>query len=155
MKRKAILLMLTCILCCDCQSQQYPFIQYTPKDGLVSNNGRFMFQDSKGLLYISTQEGLSIYDGFRFINFTNRNGLASNFITDIVEMGDDSLWLMPNARAIHCLVKGRLKNIHTSDGFYPVVNKMIKNDDQRSYYALSDEGLFRFEKSIQQDSPGR
>ncbi len=105
-----------------------------------------MFQDSKGLLYISTQEGLSIYDGFRFINYTTRNGLASNFITDIVEMGDDSLWLMPNARAIHCLVNGKIKNINTSDGFYPVVNKMIKNPDG-SYYALSDEGLFRFEKN--------
>jgi signal transduction histidine kinase/ligand-binding sensor domain-containing protein len=146
MKGRILLLMLTFIYCCDCHSQQYPFIQYTPKDGLVSNNSRFMFQDSRGLLYVSTQEGMSIYDGFRFINYTAKDGLASNFITDFVEMGEDSIWLMPNARAIQCLVKGRIKNITTSDGFYPVVNKMIKNADG-SYYALTDEGLFQFENN--------
>src|ERR1700729_1041850 len=85
-------------------AQQYLFTRYTPKDGLVNNRARFMFQDSRGRLYISTFGGLSVYDGSRFINYTTENGLATSLINDIIEMGDDSLWIAPNGSAMHCMV---------------------------------------------------
>ena len=47
---------------------QYPFVHYTPREGLVNNKAKFIFQDSKGKLYIGTFGGLSIYEGSRFIN---------------------------------------------------------------------------------------
>src|SRR5882724_8949991 len=125
MRRNTIIFLLTCLFCGNCLSQQYPFIHYTPKDGLVNNRTHLIFQDSKGLLYISTYGGLSIYDGSRFTNYTTDNGLATNMINDILEMGDDSLWLFPNAARLQSIVKGRIKDLVTSDGFYPVVNKMI------------------------------
>jgi signal transduction histidine kinase/ligand-binding sensor domain-containing protein len=158
MKRYALLLFLALSICTDCISQRYPFIHYTPKDGLVSNNAHFMFQDSRGLLYISTLEGLSVYDGARFTNYTTKNGMASNIVDDIIEMGEDSIWLMPNRNKIDCLVKGRIKEVQI-DGFCPIVSKMIKRPDG-SYYALCDEGLYlleknRFTKIPLTDSSGR
>jgi signal transduction histidine kinase/ligand-binding sensor domain-containing protein len=143
MLRKWIAFLL-CFVCYDCLSQQYPFVHYTPKDGLVNNGTRLMFQDSRGLLYISTFGGLSVYDGSRFTNYTTDNGLSTNLINDVVEMGDDSIWIIPNGAKLQCLVKGEIKDVLTSDGFYPVINKMIKCSDG-SYYALADEGLFRLE----------
>jgi ligand-binding sensor domain-containing protein len=53
-----------------CFTQQYPFVHYTPKDGLVSNRVRSIYQDSKGRMYFLTMNGLSVYDGARFINYT-------------------------------------------------------------------------------------
>ena len=103
-----------------------------------------MFQDSKGLLYISTFGGLSVYDGSRFTNYTTDNGLSTNLINDMVEMGDDSIWIIPNGAKLQCLVKGEIKDVLTSDGFYPIINKMIKCSNG-SYYALADEGLFRLD----------
>jgi hypothetical protein len=146
MHRNMIIFLLSCLLCDNCLSQQYPFIHYTPKDGLVNNRARFMYQDRNGLLYISTFGGLSVYDGSRFTNYTTDNGLSTNVVNDIVEMGDDSLWIIPNLHRLHCLVKGRIKNLITGDGFYPVINKMIRCSDG-FYYAMADEGLFRFEKN--------
>ncbi len=146
MRRNVILFLLAYLYSDHCLSQQYPFVLYTPKDGLVNNRARFITQDSKGLLYISTFGGLSIYDGSRFTNYTTDNGLSTNIINDIVEMGNDSLWIIPNTHKLHCLAKGVIKDIFTSDGFYPVINKMIYGSDG-NYYALADEGLFRFEKS--------
>jgi len=128
------------------QAQQYPFVHYTPKDGLVSARARTMYQDSKGRLYISTFGGLSIFDGARFTNYTIENGLAANLINDVVEMGDDSIWILPNLNRIQCLVRGRLRDIVPADGFCPVINKVIKASDG-SYYALADEGLFRLENN--------
>ena len=85
-----------------------------------------MFQDSKGKLYISTYGGLSIYDGSRFTNYTTENGLAASLINGIIEMGDDSLWIVPNTGQLQCMVHGVIKNYRTDDGFVPVINKLIK-----------------------------
>src|SRR5882672_1754719 len=146
MRRNSILFSLGFLFCIHCFAQQYPFIQYTPKDGLVNNRARFMLQDSKGLLYIATYGGFSVYDGSRFTNYTMSDGLASNMIDDIVEMGEDSIWIIPNVSKIQCLTKGVIKDIITSDGFNPGISQMIKCKDG-SWYAVADEGLFKFEKN--------
>src|SRR6185503_13510977 len=79
----------------------YPFIHHPPREGLVNNKARFIFQDSRGKLFIATFGGLSVYDGSRFTNFDYNNGLGNNLINDIVEMGDDSVWIMVNANKIN------------------------------------------------------
>ena len=58
------------LICANCFAQQYPFVHYTPKDGLISNQVRSIYQDSKGRLYFISINGLSIYDGARFINYS-------------------------------------------------------------------------------------
>ena len=44
-------------------AQQYPFVNYSPKDGLVNGRVRKAYQDSKGRMYFLTFGGLSVYDG--------------------------------------------------------------------------------------------
>jgi signal transduction histidine kinase/ligand-binding sensor domain-containing protein len=141
------LIFLACFfVCANSFAQQYPFVHYTPREGLANNRARFVFQDSKGKLYIATYGGLSIYDGTRFINYNTNNGLSVALINDIVEMGEDSIWIMPNDNHIHCVVKGRLKNFNPPDNFTPLINQLIKCSDGY-YYAIADEGLFRLENS--------
>jgi len=141
MQRAAVILAFF-FICVSCFSQQYPFVHYTPREGLVNNKARFMFQDSKGKLYIGTYGGLSIYDGSRFTNFDYNSGLGNNLINDIVEMGDDSVWILVNSSQINYVVNGRLKTFTPADGFTPVINKLIKCSDG-FYYAATDEGLYK------------
>ena len=68
--------------------------------------------------------------------------MATSLINDIVEMGDDSLWVIPNGNGLHCLVHGILKNVQMADHFYPVINQLVHGSDG-FYYALGDAGLFR------------
>ena len=114
-----------------------------------------MFQDSKGKLYIGTYGGLSIYDGSRFTNFDYNNGLANPLVNDVVEMGDDSVWIIVNAQKINYVINGRLKTFTPADNFTPVVNKLIKCSDGY-YYAITDEGLFKLQdrKFIKMDLSG-
>jgi ligand-binding sensor domain-containing protein len=74
-------------------AQQYPFVHYGPKEGLADNRVHKIFQDSKNRMYFLTYEGLSVYDGTRFTNYTTENGLAINLVNDILECGEDSLLL--------------------------------------------------------------
>lgn len=142
--RRAAIILACFLICANCFAQQYPFVHYTPREGLVNNRARSIFQDSKGKLYICTYGGLSIYDGTRFVNYNTNNGLSVDLVNDIVEMGEDSIWILPNDNKIHCIVKGELKNFKTADNFVPLINQLLKCSDGY-YYALADEGLFRLQ----------
>src|SRR5215212_10011199 len=133
-------------ICASLAAQQYPYVHYTPREGLANNRARSIFQDSRGKLYISTYGGLSVYDGTRFSNYNTINGLSADLINDIVEMGEDSIWILPNANKVHFLVHGRLKDFIPADNFTPLINQLIKSSNGH-YYAIADEGLFRLEKN--------
>jgi signal transduction histidine kinase/ligand-binding sensor domain-containing protein len=126
-------------------AQQYPFVHYTPKDGLISNQVRNIYQDSKGRLYFTSVNGLSVYDGSRFINYTSRNGLAFDIVNCVMEMGDDSVWVMTNTNKINCLVKGQLKTLVLKETAIPVINQLVK-DKKGVLYAATDQGLYFFDK---------
>jgi signal transduction histidine kinase/ligand-binding sensor domain-containing protein len=126
-----------------CRGQKYLFVRYTPKDGLANSRARFLYQDSKGRLYVSTYGGLSVYDGSRFTNYTTENGLSTSLVNDVVEVGDDSLLIVPNGRSLHVMVHGIIRNIQTADHYYPVTNQLIKCSDGY-FYAIADDGLFRW-----------
>src|SRR6476620_8482982 len=136
------LFFIACFIYSHCFAQQYPFVHYTPKDGLVNSRVRKAYQDSKGRMYFITFGGLSVYDGARFKNYTTQNGLVANLVNDVLEVGEDSLLVAVNTSALNVLVKGQMKKFIIS-GNCPIVNQLLKSNDG-NIYASTDEGLFRF-----------
>jgi signal transduction histidine kinase/ligand-binding sensor domain-containing protein len=65
--------------------QVLPFHYYTTRDGLTSNAVRALFQDSHGYLWVGTNNGVSVYDGTGFVNYTAVDGLPNNLINCIAE----------------------------------------------------------------------
>ncbi|MFI5132338.1 MAG: two-component regulator propeller domain-containing protein, partial [Chitinophagales bacterium] len=114
------------------------------KDGLVNSRVRKAYQDSKGIMYFMTFGGLSVYDGARFTNYTAQNGLAADMINDIIEMGDDSVWIACNTGELNYLRHGKIRLFKTTDGFCPTINKLIRCKNG-AIYVVADEGLFRFQ----------
>ncbi|MFI5253377.1 MAG: two-component regulator propeller domain-containing protein [Bacteroidota bacterium] len=80
-----LLLMLHIGTSAPASSQILPFRSYTIKEGLSSNQVNHIFQDSKGFIWIGTNNGLSLFDSRSFTNYTSLNGLAENDIVDIAE----------------------------------------------------------------------
>ncbi|MFI5186848.1 MAG: two-component regulator propeller domain-containing protein [Chitinophagales bacterium] len=145
MQRK--LLFLACLfICAGCFAQQYPFVSYTPKDGLANSRVRSIKQDSKGRMIFLTYGGLSIYDGTRFINYNRQDGLANELVNDIVEVGPDSFLVATNAPKLNTLVRGKIGTYKTADNFYPVINRFLKSKDG-SWYVTADDGLFILENN--------
>lgn len=84
---------------------------YTVADGLPHNHTTAILQDSRGLVWIGTTEGLARFDGTRFRTYDARDGLPHPIITFVEETRDGVLWvgtgrglcrLLPNGE------KGRL-----------------------------------------------
>jgi signal transduction histidine kinase/ligand-binding sensor domain-containing protein len=128
-------------------AQQYPFVYYTPKDGLVNSRVSKIYQDSKGRLYFMTFGGLSVYDGARFRNFTSQNGLAADMVNDVVEAGEDSFLVATNINKLNMLVHGVIKTFPSPNQSSPIINHFLKSKDG-NIYATADEGLFIIKENL-------
>lgn len=73
------------------------FYQLSPKNGLLCNNIETLCQDSKGFLWIGSNEGLQRWDGYTFKtyqhNFKDSSGLSSNIIYSIFEDKSGQIWV--------------------------------------------------------------
>lgn len=133
-------------------AQQYPFVHYTPKDGLVNSRVRRAYQDSKGRMYFMTFGGLSMYDGARFKNYTLQNGLLSNLVNDVLEVGEDSLLVAVNTCGLNMLVRGQLKKMAVEKNSCAVINHLLKSNDG-NVYATADDGLYRIKQNLFEKLP--
>ena len=139
--QRAVLFLAYFFICVNCFSQQYPFVHYSPKDGLVSNRVRSIYQDSKGRMYFLSMNGLSIYDGARFTNYSTENGLENDIVNCVMEMGDDSIWVATNTNKINYFIKGKLQTLSFNSTSTPVINYLCRSN--ADLYVAADEGLFR------------
>lgn len=76
------------------------FDRITLDDGLSQSNIFTILQDSRGLMWFGTENGLNRYDGYDFVVFKRERGnpaaLSNDYIYDIVEDRDGSLWIASN-----------------------------------------------------------
>lgn len=144
MKKPGLVLAMI-LLWATCQAQQYPFVYYTPKDGLVNTRVKKINQDSKGRLYFMTYGGLSVFDGARFRNYTTQNGLSTDLVNDVVEAGEDSFLIATNTIRLDILVHGKIKSYRSANYVSPIINQFLKSEDG-NIYATADEGLFLIKK---------
>ena len=124
--------------------QQQIFKNYSVNDGLISNEIRRIFQDSKGFLWIGTLEGLSKYDGNTFLNFSSANGLSHNMVNDIYESNNGRMFIALNNGSIDEISDGKVFNKTPKDSI--VVNRFLKTPWSQ-VIALTDRyGLQNFMK---------
>src|SRR5260370_35396806 len=72
---------------------QLPIKVYTTADGLPSNSIIKIVPDSHGFLWFCTDEGLSRFDGYSFLNHRSEQGLPSNEVRDLLETRSGQYWI--------------------------------------------------------------
>ena len=92
--------LLTCLLliCCSwLHAQEYviDMKHWDVKDGLPHRQVSVVYQDRSGLIWAGTQQGLSRFDGYHFLNYTKeKNGLPCSRVDAIAEDALGRLWLL-------------------------------------------------------------
>jgi hypothetical protein len=73
------------------------FLHLAQEDGLSQNAGLAFLQDSRGFVWIGTQDGLNRYDGHTFTVYKNDpddpNSLSHNSINALMEDRDGQIWI--------------------------------------------------------------
>lgn len=79
----------------DIFAQRYFTKTYTVEDGLPTRAVYDVIQDSAGYMWFATEKGISRYDGFRWENFDNKNGLPGNSYGRLIIDEKKILWAAP------------------------------------------------------------
>lgn len=91
------LLLSSCVVCAQQLPTSFRFNKYTIENGLSDNHIGYVLKDKKGFLWISTQNGISRFDGVEFKNFRHNakdtNSLLNNFTGITVEDSLGRIWI--------------------------------------------------------------
>jgi signal transduction histidine kinase/CheY-like chemotaxis protein/ligand-binding sensor domain-containing protein len=79
------------------QAPDLKFIHLTKEQGLSNNTIECLFQDSRGFIWIGTNDGLNRYDGVKINSYKNNlrdsTSISDNYIRCIYEDHNHNLWI--------------------------------------------------------------
>ena len=75
------------------KSELLPIRTYSTADGLAADSVFGIVADSRGFLWFFTGEGLSRFDGYRFINYGVDDGLPHGLVTALIETRSGDHWV--------------------------------------------------------------
>lgn len=146
-------------------AEQLPIKSWTTADGLAHNHINRIRLDSRGYLWICTDEGLSRFDGYQFTNYTTAQGLPHRSLSNIIEARDGTYWLatdggvcrfdpdgipasyQSNSRVNHRPMFVIYRLGERAEANY--VNSIAEDQDGALWCAAS-EGLFRLRRAGEQ-----
>ncbi|MTB53804.1 ATP-binding protein [Lewinella sp. W8] len=96
---------------------------YTTTNGLSHNSVHHIYEDSRGLIWLSTRYGVNRFDGERFKVYTKEeHGLHFNMVGDIHEDHDGMLWMVNSQN--NNLLQAILPNIRYTI-FDPILEQAV------------------------------
>ncbi len=123
-----------------------PIRVYTTEQGLAHDHVNRLYLDSRGFLWICTDEGLSRFDGNHFVNYTVAGGLPHIHVNDMLETRSGGYWFATDGGVTRFDPHGQPKRFVTyAPGGPPEalrVNSLAEESDQSILLGTS-AGLYR------------
>ncbi len=160
MRKMLFILVLLCSL--PLAAKEFDLVNLTNSDGLSNSSINFIFQDTSGLTWLGTWDGLNVYNGRDFKTFKpepgNSNSISNNIIRDMLEENNQTLWITTD-RGINRYDKGNNKftryftetnnrTVYGENSFF-----VAKNSSNRIFACIYERGLYYFDTEAQQFFP--
>jgi len=134
-------------------ARNYDVSNLTNNDGLSNSSINTINQDSSGLLWFGTWDGLNVYNGREFKVYKpdpgNVQSISNNIIRDIVQEQKDIQWIATD-RGINRLDsrKNTFERFFTDNGNNTIFTEnsffIARNSSNRMFAAVYDQGVFFF-----------
>ena len=155
-KQLLTLLLLVCSLGMNAGSALIPdmkFRRLDTRDGLSNSQINYIFQDSRGFVWIATSYGLNRYDGYRFRTFysdaSDSTTLRNNYVDYIWEDQDGKLWLRQGMN--YCVFDPKTEQtvrnpstILSKIGIKGGIDRIYIDSKKNLYVKTYDEGLYYY-----------
>lgn len=122
-------------------AQKYNFTRFGIENGLNQSQAVKITQDSRSYIWISTFDGINLYDGKNFTTLPNEPGSSANFSTTVYAAKDSSMWI-GNFNHISRYYKGHYKSYYVKDGKPGWVYKLTV-DGNGSVWATANAYLYK------------
>jgi ligand-binding sensor domain-containing protein len=144
-----IILLTTCISAAG-QFNEIKFDHLTVEDGLSQGNALITIQDSRGFMWIGTEDGLNLYDGYQFRIFRNdprdSTSISSNFVRAIAEDKDGNLWI-GTGTGLNCYRRDEdnfIRMVHDPENPNSIVADGVQElfiDSKNRLWILTEQGI--------------
>jgi ligand-binding sensor domain-containing protein len=82
------------------QAQEYSYTHYDIADGLAGSTVYCIAQDEDGFIWVSTETGVSRFDGTHFRNFSIADGLPDIEVLQMFGDREGRLWMAPFRKSV-------------------------------------------------------
>ena len=135
-----------------CSASNYFFRTVNVKDGLADNFVRDITRDSYGYIWLSTLNGVSRYDGYRFCNYMPLDfGGRTNDVAFVRETADSVLWMSCTG---DLFTYARETGIWGKDGKEQLARLGVKGsakvlyvDDRHNLWVVTEYGFYHYDYS--------
>ncbi|MEW5979959.1 MAG: two-component regulator propeller domain-containing protein [Acidobacteriota bacterium] len=147
-------------------AERLPTKLYTTADGLPGNQINCIVPDSKGYLWFCTEEGLSRFDGYQFINYSRDEGLTYPEVRDFRENRRGNYWVATGGGGLYRFNPAAARRrqtvkfarpdtsndllftpIRTADGARTGSANVLLEDSRGTTWCGTGHGLFRIVES--------
>ena len=143
--RLVFIFLLICVQTISLFSQQYNIKAYTTKEGLAQSYINHISRDSKGYLWMSTQGGISRFDGKKFKTFTSKEGLPGSDITYSCEDKEGNIWIATNGYGVSKFNGSSFKTYNSKNGLKNDVVYCIFPDSKNNIWFATFGGITKFD----------
>ena len=120
------ILFISNLKCGELVAQDFQNTHFSTVDGLPSNTVYSCFQDNQGYIWMTTEYGVSRFDGFRFQNFSQEDGLSDNDVFKIYQDRKQRIWFLMSNGTLSYYLNGRF--------FNPTNDRTLENAISKSYF---------------------
>lgn len=125
------------------------------KDGLVNNTVRCFHEDKDGKLWIGTDGGISVYNGYSFQSITIKEGLIGNFVWAIENDDSGGKWIASYSDGLTYLKNNKYSRFGKKQGLSNVNVRTVYYYKKKLYIG-TENGLFIYDyttKKIKEITP--
>ncbi|WP_456461970.1 two-component regulator propeller domain-containing protein [Reichenbachiella sp.] len=120
--------------------------QWTAEDGLSSNNLTHVFQDSKGLLWITSFNGVMMYDGERveIYDINNLDLLETDGFYTVTEDDNGVIYLGSQGSGLIKYFNGTFSKVESRSGHLPKsIPSLLVSQTGALYIGSNNQGLYK------------
>jgi signal transduction histidine kinase/ligand-binding sensor domain-containing protein len=128
-------------------AQVLPFQAYTTREGLPSNQINALYQDSRGYLWIGTNNGLSVYDGETLVTYSTADGLTNNWITTVIESRKypGVMWIGTIAGGVCRFQSGTFTSVETGSTEQSKIITGLIEDETGVLWSVTVGGIYAYD----------
>ncbi len=117
---------------------------YTTANGLAGDLVRFMYEDSRGALWVATRNGLTCIQNGVCTTYTTAQGLAYNSLMRMYEDRQHRLWIGTDGGGLSCWSNGTFTNFSVRNGLAADVIFCFYEEPDGTLWVGTNSGLTRF-----------
>ena len=149
------------------QSHRIRFDHLDLTDGLSQMSGNAVLQDSRGFIWIGTEDGLNRFDGYHFEVFRHDPddpaSIPDNYIRRLFEDANGRLWILFNQPGVMALFDfeaerfERLQHDPNDPGTLPLsfITSGVPADDGSYWIGTADSGIAKLDPGTLRSTPLR